>query len=346
MKNNNKNILESINGDVFAKKIECDDKNFNGKYLLFIRYTNESYENEIDKINGKKMYLFRIKLASKNLFSNIAINIDKAEFIIARHIMHYFRFLPLKYGQLYREAAFEKADYDFKTDDIGCLYSYLTRIVFNPNFINDYLYVGNFNVIPPQNEYIPDSPYFGTGLVLVDNSIPTFLNNYKKYNVKDSEFYKIESVKEKNKKAYANFLELIDNECTIYKYAKRNLILQNYGPKIYESKLAEQFEKKFKKFNSIAESSEKIMKMMKTEFLDCFYNENITPLAWLIMADLGMKYNKLDEETRQMALKSISYELFFWKDEINYFDRQNELNNLKVKLENYSIKEIEELSHE
>lgn len=165
-------------GDVFALKISSSKyPDYNGRYLIFIKC-------DIDKedwlTRSRTIKYFRIKITSKKELPSSAEEIDNLEYV---------KVFACDYD-------LEKFKYpddvvDLKIDKFNSIYIYLMKLwAFKYVIPEDLIYIGNFEITPPENEYIP---YYRTHCVplrIWDDGkelTDVILKQYEDYNLEKAE---------------------------------------------------------------------------------------------------------------------------------------------------------------
>ncbi len=199
-------------GDTFAMKIENVDKEYDGRYIILIKCYYKKYEK-----NKKGNYpMFRAKITKDKVLPTTKEEIDKLEFIKTRLLDQNMRFLPFD-GSISDEEHIKRVSkIKIYPDEYGYLYLNIFRIFFRkirPSLI----YLGNFNIKPPEKEYLPysfDGRDHNIEMFELTEEFPKeLIKAYKDYNLKQSEAYKKEEI-ESNKRMANSFLEVnkfVDN---------------------------------------------------------------------------------------------------------------------------------------
>lgn len=131
-------------GDVFALKINSKVyPQYNGKYIIFIHTI-------INKDNWKMTSTtnsFRAKITKDSKIPKTKDELDELEYI-----------KTCWDGYLLEKTRFPKETENIQPDEYHIIYKYLFIIkTLKFKIPNDLIYIGNFNLKSPQNEYIPDS---------------------------------------------------------------------------------------------------------------------------------------------------------------------------------------------
>lgn len=176
-------------GDTFAYKIKNDER-YKGRYIILIRYENLEWE----PVNNN--YSFRAKLTIDDTLLKTNEELEKLEYIKPRVTLYSDRFLPFS-GLISDEKLIkERSKVKFYPDEWGMLDVYTFDIYFSRkylNILNEFIYLGNYNLKGPEKEYIPFSRY-NAGFYSIER-IENILEDYERYNLKKSWIYEDENKK-------------------------------------------------------------------------------------------------------------------------------------------------------
>lgn len=176
-------------GDTFAYKIKNDER-YKGRYIILIRYENPEWE----PVNNN--YSFRAKLTIDGALPETKEELEKLEYIEPR-VTHYSnRFLPFSGLIPDEELIKERSKVKFYPDEYGLLDVYTFDIYFSRkylNILNEFIYLGNYNLKNPEKEYIPFDRN-NAGYYLIER-IENILEDYERYNLKKSPLYVDENKK-------------------------------------------------------------------------------------------------------------------------------------------------------
>ena len=167
MKNN---IKHSSVGDVFALKIASKKyPTYNGKYILFIK--NE-YDKELWDLGS--FQTFYVKITTNKEIPKNKEEINKLVYIKT---------------MLSREDVEQHncaVGYELpKSDNFGYIYGNSIKVYFQrKDNINDFIFLGNFDIPKPENEFISINGYRGEPLYMVKNVIDEVIWCYENYNLK------------------------------------------------------------------------------------------------------------------------------------------------------------------
>lgn len=165
-------------GDTFALKINSNKyQNYNDRYIIFIKC--DIAKEDWNKKSRTTKY-FRIKITSKKEIPSSAEEIENLEYI---------KVFACDYD-------LEKFKYpddvvNLKADKYNSIYIYLMKLwAFNYIIPDDLTYIGNFEITPPENEYIP---YYRTHCVPLriwndgKELIDVIIQQYEDYNLEKVE---------------------------------------------------------------------------------------------------------------------------------------------------------------
>ena len=165
-------------GDTFALKIDhCNNTYYNGKYLI-LNYIKDEYHQ---KLNG---YVFRVKIVD-SIDGVDKKFLDKFQYIITRvtNVVHSSNILD----ELKKENIKLADQYNY-------LYQYQVQ-VFNKRLLKDLVYLGNFKLEFPKNEYIPWTPYNIDGYYW-HQLVNEMVYDYEQYNLQKANLFKLKVAKE------------------------------------------------------------------------------------------------------------------------------------------------------
>ena len=186
-KNDKTKISSWEDNDVFALKINTEEyKEYNGKYIIFI-YTDIRKEKWK---TTRTTCFFRAKITKSKILPKTKEEIDKLEYIKTS-----------TYGYLYEKNRHEEDVKDLKPDEYNLLNTYVLEIcAYKYKIPENLIYLGNFNIKKPGNEYIPFSMHhmilYSFWVEKNSNVIDQLLMSYKLFNLKESGLYSKEGRKE------------------------------------------------------------------------------------------------------------------------------------------------------
>lgn len=103
---------------------------------------------------------------------------------------------------------------EYKPDEYGYLNTYIFEIYIKKYFVPDYVrFIGNFEIIPPIDEYIPITRFSRVPLSTWETLIPDLINAYENYNLRKLNIYQPEGNKkfhESSKQDLNIFLEVLE----------------------------------------------------------------------------------------------------------------------------------------
>lgn len=171
--------------DTFYLKI-TNNEMYNGKYLIF----NKVGER---KSAGKTPFpVFRAKITNDERLPKTKEELEKLEYVITRLTLWEERFIPYSSRskeQLEQEKE-EKSKTAFYPDEFGNLNNYLfsLMLVRKSKVPSDLKYLGNFELTPPKDEYIPFTE-FNINLFLPEKLQKGIIKGYELYNKRKSLLY-------------------------------------------------------------------------------------------------------------------------------------------------------------
>ena len=166
IKNDKTKLKNWLAGDVFAYKINSNKyPDYNGRYLIFIKC---DIKKEDWVTNSRTTKYFRIKITAKKEIPTSCDEIENLEYI--KYPTDVAGLIPDKYN---------------------LIYVYIMKLwAFKYRIPDDLLYIGNFDITPPENEYIP---YYRTHCVplrIWDDGrelTDMILKQYEDYNLEKAE---------------------------------------------------------------------------------------------------------------------------------------------------------------
>ncbi len=169
-----------VNNDVFAIKIESEKfPEYNERYIILIHSIIEKEGWKTSRTTNN----FRAKLTKANILPKTKDEIDELEYIKTNY-----------YGYLFECNRYPKETQNLKPDKYNYIYTYLFQI-WSPKFRipEDLIYIGNFNIKEPNDEYIPHSQHYGILFELwkndSDNITDDLIKSYKWFNLKKNTAY-------------------------------------------------------------------------------------------------------------------------------------------------------------
>lgn len=168
-------------GDTFALEIIDSNSEYNGKFLI-LNFIKRDYHLDI------KYPFFRIKIID-NIDSISKEKLDNFDYVITgiTNVMNSNGILD--------EITEENKK---KTDGYGYLYEYQINILTTNRkhtIPNKLIYLGNFKLEEPKNEYIPWTPY-NISLELWEDIIDKCISYYEMYNLKKSPLFDMKKAME------------------------------------------------------------------------------------------------------------------------------------------------------
>lgn len=208
-----KMIKNSITNDVFIKPIHSDNKEFDGRYFIFIRSAELVFPKNDQEL------MFRAKITKDKKIPSTVEEINEAEYI-QFSIMDYIEALDL-------EEKHPENKQDLDPDEFGYLPVY--RKWFFPKsgrkYPEDLEYIGNFNVKLPEKEYVDDDSVHMIATIW-DDVNQDLIKNYQTYNERDPKLYNHERA-EIRKNNY-----LLDKKITEEVNRHTEEIMAKYGDEI------------------------------------------------------------------------------------------------------------------
>ena len=174
-------------GDVFALRINSEEhKEYNGKYIILIHTI-------INKDNWKMTRTtnsFRAKITKDSILPKTKEELEKLEYIKI-----------YSEGYLLEKTRFPKETKNLYPDKYHLIYKYLFVIKsFKYKVPEDLIYIGNFNLEKPINEYIPVSQHHGVLYSFWNEKyskiVEKLLNSYEWLNLKKSTIFTKEGQKQ------------------------------------------------------------------------------------------------------------------------------------------------------
>lgn len=176
--------LKINKGDTFALKINSENKNYDGKYLII---------NKIDekkKENGDSNDVVRIKIADFLPKQISEDTLNDLEYVIPAFF--WYEEWP---SHITRERLNELENY---MNEYRMIFIYTVELVEfsskkTEEFCKEMIYLGNFDLTPPENEFIPEN-YLNIlrGFLLKERFINSMITSYEAFNLKKSEAFDYE----------------------------------------------------------------------------------------------------------------------------------------------------------
>lgn len=176
-------------GDTFYYQINNPDVNIDKRYFIFIKVGNLDKEP-----------IFRVKITEGNTLLRTNKELERLEYIKTMVITWEDRFIPFDGHISDEELIMERNKIKFYPDEFGFLHEYLINISIRTrrNVPKDWDYLGNFALTPPQDEYIPFSPYNIRGCLWI-TAKEELVRDYYRYNKRDINFYNKKIASERRK---------------------------------------------------------------------------------------------------------------------------------------------------
>lgn len=192
-------------GETYALKNNSDNVEYNGKYII-IYCTGKKSKNDP---TGKIVYM-KICESLPNKIDKEFLN--NCEYICTKIDWYENRFYPLDYKKSITQIVEERSKKTYYPDENGILYIYETLLAIRPSnkdFLENLIYLGNFELDPPQKEFIPWESVNIHWIFNFELSPKTFSNNiigqYENNNLKKSKMFDKTYSKEQRKKAKEAF---------------------------------------------------------------------------------------------------------------------------------------------
>lgn len=198
-------MIKLNEGDTLAIKIENYNKEFDGKYFLFIK--TEDFSEKYGSTTSKK--LFRAKIIDS--IDNIDFNtINNLEYIKKELILWERRFYPYIGLETYDDAEKNRKTI-FYPDEFNYLYEYIFELNITKKDLDKFIYLGNYKVDLPK-ELMPSLPTLT--FIHIEKSrdfISELIDNYCWFNLRKSIFFTEEGI-EKYKKLGKLIKDISNNE--------------------------------------------------------------------------------------------------------------------------------------
>lgn len=335
-----------IDGDTFAVKIENHSKEYDGRYIILIKNSYEKDGEDSSTLN------FRAKITKSNILPKNEQELNELEYIKTRKMPSIERLLPAT-GRHTLKEAMEKVDSEntFYEDEYGYLTEYIVRLYMKRGIgYSNFIYLGNYNILPPKDEYFTDSEAWFYHLEYLSDAqsvriyyINRLLDDYENNNLKKGYRFTKEGRKSILKTAqehvemlYAYFEYLIkEKQAKKEKYSLKN----GWGTDLYECDLAIDIEDDFTELYNVymnrKMTKDELVQEMEKRYNNILNDQISGPVFWIILADQQWPNKVLTEYTKEKALEAIEQDLVNWKDKEGYSQRKEELDLLKEELENY-----------
>lgn len=176
--------LKINKGDTFALKISSENKKYDGKYLIINKIDDKKVEN------GDYHDIVRIKIAD---FLPTQINADSLNAL--EYVIPFFFWYEEWSSHITREKLSELEKY---MNEYRMIFIYTVELVeFSSRktkyFCKELIYLGNFDLIPPENEFIPEN-YLNVlrGFLIKERFSDFMITSYEAFNLKKSEAFDYE----------------------------------------------------------------------------------------------------------------------------------------------------------
>ena len=170
--------LKINKGDTFALKIVSENDNYDGKYLIINKIDEKKVEN------GDYHDVVRIKIADCLPEQISEENLNALEYVIP-----FFFWYEEWWSHITRERLNDLEKY---MNEYRMIFIYTVELVElssrkTKEFCKELVYLGNFDLIPPENEFIPDG-YLNIlrGFLLKERFINSMMTSYEAFNLKKS----------------------------------------------------------------------------------------------------------------------------------------------------------------
>ena len=203
-KNDKTKLSDWEDGDVFALKIESEEcPEYNNRYIIFIHCIIQKEEWKM----SRTIKTFKAKITKDNKLPTTKEEIENLEYIKTGF-----------YKYKLEKIKFRKDVKNLIPDKYHFIYSYLFQVKpFKYKIPENLIFLGNFQITPPINEYIPNSPYnrilFTFWKHKYGNVIDDLLKFYEAYNLQKVEIY--------CKEYQDNFENYEREEIRFYKYMEK-----------------------------------------------------------------------------------------------------------------------------
>lgn len=195
------NYKEWLEGDTFALEIKEADKEFNGKYLILIKCKVKDYDTGEywDDNNGKDSF-FRFKITKDKTLPKTQEEVEQLEFVKVSFRLFEERYLPYDGRMTIKELIKNRSKVEFYPDEYGFIYTYIESIHIRNNAdCEKLIYLGNFEISKPDDEYIPFNIYNCKFYDNVDTIVKFLIKRYKSYNQKNCILYTSEEYRKELK---------------------------------------------------------------------------------------------------------------------------------------------------
>lgn len=196
-------MIKLNEGDTLAIKIENYNKEFDGKYFLFIK--SEDFSEKYGSSISKK--LFRAKIIDSIDIIDLNI-INNSEYVKDHLILWEERFYPFHGPETYDDAEKNRKTI-FYPDEYNYLYSYLFELNITKKDLDKFVSIGNYKVDLPK-EVIPSWPRtIHINKEKEKDFISSLIENYCRFNLRKS-IFSLKKEIEKYKKM-GEFVKYVSN---------------------------------------------------------------------------------------------------------------------------------------
>lgn len=240
----------------------------------------------------------------------------------------------------------------FYKDEYGYLTEYIVRLYMKRGIdYSNFIYLGNYNILPPKDEYFTDSEVWFYYLEYTPE-VPSIyyknrlLDDYENNNLKKGYRFTKEGREIIFKRAEEHvylLYEATEQELKRKQAKKEKYSLKNgWGTDLYECDVAIDIEDDFIELYNVYMDRKMTVEKLEQEMekrYNHILNDSISgPVFWIILGAKEIPDKILTKYTKEKALKAIEQDLANWKDKEGYSKRKEELDDLKKDLENYVFK--------
>lgn len=314
-----------IDGDTFAVKIENHSKEYDGRYIILIKNSYEKDGEDSSTLN------FRAKITKSNILPKNEQELNELEYIKTRKMPYIERLLPI-IGRHTIKEAMEKIDSKntFYKDEYGYLTEYIVRLYMKRGIdYSNFIYLGNYNILPPKDEYFTDSEVWFYYLEYTPE-VPSIyyknrlLDDYENNNLKKGYRFTKEGREIIFKRAEEHvylLYEATEQELKRKQAKKEKYSLKNgWGTDLYECDVAIDIEDDFIELYNVYMDRKMTVEKLEQEMekrYNHILNDSISgPVFWIILGAKEIPDKILTKYTKEKALKAIEQDLANWKDKV------------------------------
>ena len=188
-----------VEGDTFAIKINKPGSEYHNRYLIMIRHDY--------KKDGNSNVYFRAKITENDKIPKSEAELNSLEYIKTSVLPYECRLLPIDSEKTLEQVLKDDAEKKYFLDEFNYLNEYRVCLYMKRGLpYDEFVYIGNFNLTPPIDEYISCNTWYYFLEKDEDYFVDELLKCYENYNLRQSDMY----TKEGCKKCHEYWQQLVD----------------------------------------------------------------------------------------------------------------------------------------